>query len=161
MTEAIFMCCILPPGYLTSGRQNRYLRQLRRTAPFAYVKTLTRTAGGRPVVAIQLGCGATRSCSAARTTPTSRSRAHFSGSCCLLTAAPSAKTAASAANLPARSTAIRCSTACRLSTRTARTSSRAKFRTPRPSISLPRSLPPRIRNFRFLPAGRRTCGASI
>ena len=57
MTEAIFMCCILPPGYLTSGRQNRYLRQLRRTAPFAYVKTLTRTAGGRPVVAIQLGCG--------------------------------------------------------------------------------------------------------
>ena len=51
------MCCILPPGYLTSGRQNRYLRQLRRTAPFAYVKTLTRTAGGRPVVAIQLGCG--------------------------------------------------------------------------------------------------------
>ena len=101
---------------------------------------------------------ATRSCSAARTTPTSRSRAHFSGSCCLLTAAPSAKTAASAANLPARSTAIRCSTACRLSTRTARTSSRAKFRTPRPSISLPRSLPPRIRSFRFLPAGRRTCG---
>ena len=40
------MCCILPPGYLTSGRQNRYLRQLRRTAPFAYVKTLTRTADG-------------------------------------------------------------------------------------------------------------------
>ena len=51
------MCCILPPGYLTSGRQNRYLRQLRRTAPFAYVKTLTRTAFGRSVYALQFGSG--------------------------------------------------------------------------------------------------------
>lgn len=64
-----------------------------------------------PSLPFSSAAAATRSCSAARTTPTSRSRAHFSGSCCLLTAAPSAKTAASAANLPARSTAIRCSTA--------------------------------------------------
>ncbi|MFR4594828.1 MAG: M14 family metallocarboxypeptidase [Oscillospiraceae bacterium] len=36
------------------------MKQLRRVAPFAYIKTLTRTAGGRPIVAIQLGCGCTK-----------------------------------------------------------------------------------------------------
>ena len=43
-----------------SVKRKKQPRQLRRTAPFAYVKTLTRTAGGRPVVAIQLGCGSTK-----------------------------------------------------------------------------------------------------
>ena len=51
------MCCMTQPGAMTSGLQEQYLKQLRRIAPFAYIKTLTRTAGGRPVVAIQLGCG--------------------------------------------------------------------------------------------------------
>ena len=57
MVEAIFLLCTILPGYMTSGLQEQYLKQLRRIAPFAYIKTLTRTAGGRPVVAIQLGCG--------------------------------------------------------------------------------------------------------
>ena len=57
MVEAIFLLCAISPGYLTTGLQEQYIKTLRRIAPFAYLKTLTRTAGGRPVVAIQLGCG--------------------------------------------------------------------------------------------------------
>ena len=60
MVEAIFLLCAISPGYMTSGLQEQYMKQLRRVAPFAYIKTLTRTAGGRPVVAIQLGCGCTK-----------------------------------------------------------------------------------------------------
>ena len=60
MVEAIFLLCAISPGYMTSGLQEQYMKQLRRVAPFAYLKTLTRTAGGRPVVAIQLGCGCTK-----------------------------------------------------------------------------------------------------
>lgn len=60
MMEAIFLLCMTQPGYLTTGLQERYLRQLRRCAPFVYIKTLTRTAGGRPLVAVQLGCGSTK-----------------------------------------------------------------------------------------------------
>ena len=48
---------ISDPVSMTSCRQEAYLLRLRRQFPFVYVKTLTRTAGGRPVVAIQLGCG--------------------------------------------------------------------------------------------------------
>ena len=54
------MLCAISPGYMTSGLQEQYIKRLRRVAPFAYIKTLTRTAGGRPVVAIQLGCGCTK-----------------------------------------------------------------------------------------------------
>ena len=57
MVEAIFLLCAISPGYMTSGLQEQYIKRLRRVAPFAYIKTLTRTAGGRPIVAIQLGCG--------------------------------------------------------------------------------------------------------
>lgn len=60
MVEAIFLLCAISPGYMTSGLQEQYIKRLRRVAPFAYIKTLTRTAGGRPVVAIQLGCGCTK-----------------------------------------------------------------------------------------------------
>lgn len=60
MVEAIFLCCITQPGAMTSGLQEQYLKQMRRIAPFAYIKTLTRTAGGRPVIAVQLGCGNTK-----------------------------------------------------------------------------------------------------
>ena len=60
MVEAIFLLCAISPGYMTSGLQEQYMKQLRRVAPFAYIKTLTRTAGGRPIVAIQLGCGCTK-----------------------------------------------------------------------------------------------------
>ena len=60
MVEAIFLLCATLPGYMTSGLQEQYIRRLRRTAPFAYVRALTRTAGGRPVTAIQLGCGSTK-----------------------------------------------------------------------------------------------------
>ena len=60
MMEAIFLVCLKHPAYLTSRVQEQYLKILRRTAPFVYIKTLTRTAGGRPVVAIQLGCGCTK-----------------------------------------------------------------------------------------------------
>ena len=60
MVEAIFLCCTTLPGYLTSGLQEDYLKRLRRIAPFAYIKTLTRSAGGRPLVAVQLGCGCTK-----------------------------------------------------------------------------------------------------
>ena len=60
MVEAIFLCCMTQPGAMTSGLQEQYLKQLRRTAPFVYIKTLTRTAGGRPVAAVQLGCGCTK-----------------------------------------------------------------------------------------------------
>ena len=60
MVEAIFLLCAISPGYMTSGLQEQYMKQLRRVAPFAYLKTLTRTAGGRPIVAIQLGCGCTK-----------------------------------------------------------------------------------------------------
>ena len=57
MVEAIFLLCMTPIGAMTTGLQERYLKCLRRTAPFVYIKTLTRTAGGRPLVAVQLGCG--------------------------------------------------------------------------------------------------------
>ena len=62
MMEAIFLnCCFeTTPGTMTSGLQEKYLRTLRRIAPFSYIKTLTRTAGGRPVIAVQLGCGSTK-----------------------------------------------------------------------------------------------------
>ena len=60
MVEAIFLLCAISPGYMTSGLQEQYIKRLRRIAPFAYIKTLTRTAGGRPIVAIQLGCGCTK-----------------------------------------------------------------------------------------------------
>ena len=60
MVEAIFLVCMEHPAYLTSRVQERYLKILRRTAPFVYIKTLTRTAGGRPIVAVQLGCGCTK-----------------------------------------------------------------------------------------------------
>lgn len=60
MMEAIFLVCLKHPAYLTSRVQEQYLKILRRTAPFVYIKTLTRTAGGRPVVAVQLGCGYTK-----------------------------------------------------------------------------------------------------
>ena len=60
MVEAIFLLCAISPGYMTSGLQEQYMKQLRRVAPFVYIKTLTRTAGGRPIVAIQLGCGCTK-----------------------------------------------------------------------------------------------------
>lgn len=42
---------------MTAGLQAQYLRALRARYPFVYVKTLTHTAGGRPLVALQLGCG--------------------------------------------------------------------------------------------------------
>ena len=45
---------------MTSGLQEQYLRMLRRQYPFVYIKTLTRTAGGRSVIAVQLGCGCTK-----------------------------------------------------------------------------------------------------
>ena len=48
MVEAIFLLCAISPGYMTSGLQEQYIKRLRRVAPFAYIKTLTRTAGGRP-----------------------------------------------------------------------------------------------------------------
>ena len=54
------MLCAISPGYMTSGLQEQYIKRLRRVAPFTYIKTLTRTAGGRPIVAIQLGCGCTK-----------------------------------------------------------------------------------------------------
>ena len=60
MVEAIFLLCAISPGYMTSGLQEQYIKRLRRVAPFTYIKTLTRTAGGRPIVAIQLGCGCTK-----------------------------------------------------------------------------------------------------
>ena len=43
MVEAIFLLCAISPGYMTSGLQEQYMKQLRRVAPFAYIKTLTRT----------------------------------------------------------------------------------------------------------------------
>lgn len=60
MMEAIFLTGMKQPAYLTSRMQEQYLNDLRRTAPFVYIKTLTKTAGGRPVVAVQLGCGCTK-----------------------------------------------------------------------------------------------------
>ena len=42
---------------MTAGRQEAYLLRLRQQFPFVYVKTLTRTAFGRRVCALQLGAG--------------------------------------------------------------------------------------------------------
>ena len=42
---------------MTAERQEAYLLRLRRQFPFVYVKTLTRTAFGRRVCALQLGAG--------------------------------------------------------------------------------------------------------
>ena len=48
---------ISDPVPMTAGRQEAYLLRLRRQFPFVYVKTLTRTAFGRRVCALQLGAG--------------------------------------------------------------------------------------------------------
>ena len=48
---------ISDPGPMTAARQEAYLLRLRRQFPFVYVKTLTRTAFGRRVCALQLGAG--------------------------------------------------------------------------------------------------------
>ena len=44
---------ISDPVSMTSCRQEAYLQRLRRQFPFVYVKTLTRTAFGRSVYALQ------------------------------------------------------------------------------------------------------------
>lgn len=49
---------VFDPVPITSARQESYLRSLRRHFPFVYAKTLTQTAFGRPVRALQLGAGA-------------------------------------------------------------------------------------------------------
>ena len=48
---------ISDPVSMTSCRQEAYLLRLRRQFPFVYVKTLTRTAFGRSVYALQFGSG--------------------------------------------------------------------------------------------------------
>ena len=48
---------ISDPVPMTAERQEAYLLRLRRQFPFVYVKTLTRTAFGRRVCALQLGAG--------------------------------------------------------------------------------------------------------
>lgn len=48
---------ISDPVPMTADRQEAYLLRLRRQFPFVYVKTLTRTAFGRRVCALQLGAG--------------------------------------------------------------------------------------------------------
>lgn len=48
---------ISDPVSMTSCRQEAYLLRLRRQFPFVYVKTLTRTAFGRGVYALQFGSG--------------------------------------------------------------------------------------------------------
>ena len=50
-------CCLEKPGYFTSQRQEECLRRLRREFPFVYIHELTRSAGGRPVYALQIGSG--------------------------------------------------------------------------------------------------------
>lgn len=49
---------VFDPVPITSARQESYLRSLRRHFPFVYARTLTHTAFGRPVRALQLGAGA-------------------------------------------------------------------------------------------------------
>ena len=50
-------CCLELPGYFTSQRQKIMLRRLRREFPFVYIHELTRTAGNRPIYALQIGSG--------------------------------------------------------------------------------------------------------
>ena len=59
MLEGVFFMqnLISVPVPMTSCRQEAYLQRLRRQFPFVYVKTLTRTAFGRSVYALQFGSG--------------------------------------------------------------------------------------------------------
>ena len=59
MLEGVFFMqnLISVPVPMTSCRQEAYLLRLRRQFPFVYVKTLTRTAFGRGVYALQFGSG--------------------------------------------------------------------------------------------------------
>ena len=61
MPEGIFtMNTFLEPAPLTSAAQDERLRRLRARYPFVYCKTLTVTAGGRRVYALQIGQGDTK-----------------------------------------------------------------------------------------------------
>ena len=64
---------ISDPVSMTSCRQEAYLLRLRRQFPFVYVKTLTRTAFGRSVYALQFGSGSRKTVSYTHLTlPTTR-----------------------------------------------------------------------------------------
>ena len=124
MVEAIFLLCAISPGYMTSGLQEQYMKQLRRVAPFAYIKRSPARREAARLSPFSSAAAARRCSSRGRTMRTSRSRGRFCGSCCSPIAVPSAMAAPLAEKAPARSTGTPCSTACRWSIPMAPTLSR-------------------------------------